>query len=65
MLVCLADDRYPHLEETASNFEIINKRIFSVTGRIFKLDRCRLTVKDLKPWCLSTVKKILNIGHFV
>jgi len=49
MLVCLADDRYPHLEETASNFEIINKRIFSVTGRIFKLDRCRLTVKDLKP----------------
>jgi len=49
MLCWLADDRNPHLEDTVSNFEIINKRIFSVTERMFKPDRCHLTVKDLKP----------------
>jgi len=60
----LEDDRNPQLEDTVSNFEIINKRIFSVTERMFKPDRCHVTVKDLKPWCLSTLSKILNIDHF-
>ena len=64
MLCWLADDRNLHLEEIVSNIEIINKRIFSVAGRIFKPDRCRSIVKDLKPWCLSTVTKILNNDHF-
>jgi len=45
----LEDDRNPQLEDTVSNFEIINKRIFSVTERMFKPDRCHVTVKDLKP----------------
>jgi len=45
VLCWLADDRNPLLEETVSNFEIINKRIFSVAGRMFKPDRCHLTVK--------------------
>jgi len=49
MLCWLADDRNPQLEDTVSNFEIINKRIFSVAERMFKPDRCHLTVKDLKP----------------
>jgi len=49
MLCWLADDRNPQLENTFSNFEIINKRIISVTERRFKPDRCQLTVKDLKP----------------
>jgi len=65
MLCWLADDRNPLLEEIVSNFEIINKRIFSVAGQMFTPDRCRLTVKDLKPWCLSTVTKILNIDFFI
>ena len=30
----LADDRNPQLEERVSNFEITNKGIFSVAGRI-------------------------------
>jgi len=64
VLCWLADDCNPQLKEIVSNFEIINKRIISVTGRMFKPDKHRLTVKDLKPWCLSTVTKILNIGHF-
>jgi len=49
MLCWLADDRKPHLEEIASNVEIINKRIFSVAARMFAHDRCRSTVKDWKP----------------
>jgi len=40
MLCWPADDRNPHLEEIVNNFEIINKRILSVAGRIFKPDRC-------------------------
>jgi len=43
MLCWLADERNAQLEEIASNFEIINKRIFSVVRRMFKPDRCRLT----------------------
>jgi len=36
MLCWLADDRNAQLEEIASNFEITNKRIFNVAGRMFK-----------------------------
>jgi len=64
MLCCLADDRNPQLEEIVTNFEFINKRIFNVAERMFKPDRCRLTFKDLKPWCLSTATNILNTDHF-
>jgi len=49
MLCWLADDRTPHLEEIATNIEIVNKRIFGAAGRMLKPDRCRSTVKDLKP----------------
>ena len=45
MLAFLADDRKPQLEEIVSNFEIVNKLIFSVAGQMFKPDRCRLTDK--------------------
>ena len=61
VLCWLVGDHNPQLEEIVSNFEIINKRIISVAGRTFRPDRCRLTVEDLKPWCLSTATKILNI----
>jgi len=37
MLCWLGDDRNPLLEEIVSNFEIINKQIFSVAGRMFSL----------------------------
>jgi len=49
MLCWLADDGNPQLEEIVNNFEIITKRIFSPTRRMFKPDRCCLTVKGLKP----------------
>jgi len=51
MLCWLADDRNQQLEEmrVVSNFEIINKRIFSVAGRMFKPDRCRLNDKKFEP----------------
>jgi len=45
LLRWLADDHNPHLEEIASNFVITNKRIFSIAGRMFKPDRCRLPDK--------------------
>jgi len=32
LLTCLSDDHIPQLEEIVSNFEMINKRIFSVAG---------------------------------
>jgi len=37
MLCWLGDDRNYLLEEIVSNFEIINKQIFSVAGRMFSL----------------------------
>jgi len=51
MLCWLADDRNQQLEEmrVVSNFEIINKRIFSVAGRMFKPDGCRLNDKKFEP----------------
>ena len=45
MLSWLADDRNLQLKEIVSNFKITNKRIFSIAGRMFKPDRCRLTDK--------------------
>jgi len=45
MLCMLADNRNPHSEKIVSNFEITNKRIFSIAGRMFKPDRCRLPDK--------------------
>ena len=48
MLCWFADDRNPRLE-IVNNIEMINKRIFSVVARMFEPDRCRSTVKDLKP----------------
>jgi len=39
MLCCFADDLNPQLEEIVSNFEITNKRNFSVAGRMFKPDK--------------------------
>jgi len=35
----------PQLEEIVSTFEITNKQIFSVAGRMLKPERCRLTDK--------------------
>jgi len=45
MLCWLADDRNQQLQEIVSNFEITNNLIFSVAGRMFKPDRCRLSNK--------------------
>jgi len=45
MLCWLADDRNPQLEEKVRNFEITNKWIFSVYGRMFKPDRYHLPDK--------------------
>jgi len=41
----LADDRNAQLQEIVNNFEITNKRIFSVVGRMFEPDICRLPDK--------------------
>jgi len=38
----LANDLNPQLEEIVSNFEITNKRIFSVAGQMFTPYRSRL-----------------------
>jgi len=43
MLCWLADHRNLRLEEIVSNFEITNRRIFSVAGRMLKPDKFRLT----------------------
>jgi len=65
MLCWLADDRNQQLQEIVSNFEITNNLIFSVAGRMFKPDRCRLSNKifealmfiscneDFKHWFIS------------
>ena len=64
MLVCLADDRKPQLGEIVSNFEIINKRIFSVAGRMFKHDWCRLIDKIFEALMFINCKKDFKIDHF-
>jgi len=45
MLLRLAADRNPQLEEIDSNFGITNQRIFIIVGRMFKPDRCCLPDK--------------------
>jgi len=45
LLCWFADDGNPQLEEIVSNFEITNKRIFSIAGRMLKPDRYRLPDK--------------------
>jgi len=45
MLCWLSNDRNPQLEEIVSNFEITNKRIFSVAGQMFQPYRPRLSYK--------------------
>jgi len=64
-MVCwLADDGNPQLEEIVINFEITNKGIFSVAGRISSLVDV-IWLKDLKRWCLSTTgAKMLNADYF-
>jgi len=57
MLCWLADDRNPQLEDTVSNFEITNKRIFSVAGRIFKPDRCRMPDKRFEAFMVINSNK--------
>ena len=64
MLACLADDRKPQLGEIVSNFEIINKRIFSVAGRMFKLDRCRLIDKIFEALMFINCTKDFKNGSF-
>jgi len=39
MLCWLVEDRNPQLEEMVTNFEVTDKRIFSVAGRMFKPDK--------------------------
>jgi len=64
MLACLADDRNPQLEEIVSNFEITNKRIFSVAGRMFKRGWCRLIDKIFEALMFNSCKKDFKIDHF-
>jgi len=49
-----------HLYEIVSNYEITNKRIFSVAGRIFKPDRCRFTDKRFEALMFTNCKKDFN-----
>jgi len=60
-LVCLlADDRNPQLEGIVSNFEISNKRIFSIAGQVFKPDRCRLPDKRFETLMFINCNKDLH-----
>jgi len=61
MLCWLADDRNPQLEEIVSNFEITNKRIFSVAGRMSKSDRCPLPNKRFEASIFICFKHLLII----
>jgi len=64
MLACLADDRKPQLAEIVSNFEIINKRIFGVAGRMFKPDWCRLIDKTFEALMFINCNKDVKNYHF-
>jgi len=57
MLRWLTDDRKPQLEVIVSSFEITNKRIFSVAGRMFKIGRCRLPDKRFEALMLVNCNK--------
>jgi len=43
--ITLAENIVTQFGEKVSNFESANKQLFSVAGRVFKPDRCRLTNK--------------------
>jgi len=49
------------IEEIVSNFEITNKRIFTVARRKLKPDRCRLTDKRFEALMFINCNNILNI----
>jgi len=61
MLSWLTYDRNLQLEEIDSNFKITNKRIFSIAGRMFKPDRCRLTDKRFEAFMFIYFNK--DFGH--
>jgi len=52
----------PQVEEIASNFEITNKRIFSVAGRMFEPDWCRLPDKRFEALMFINYNK--NFKHW-
>jgi len=56
----LPDNRNPQLEEIVSNFQITNKRIFSVAGRLFKPDRCCLPDKRFERLMFVNCNKNFN-----
>ena len=43
-----AENIVTQFEEIVISFEITNKRLFSVVGRVFKPDGCRSLIKYLK-----------------
>jgi len=55
------------LEEirVVSNFEMSNKRIFSVVGRMFKPDRYRLTDKRFEALMFISCNKDFKDGLFL
>jgi len=61
----LADDHNPRLEEIVSNFKIINKRIFSVAGRMFKPDRRRLTDKRFEALMFVKCNRDFKLWSFL
>jgi len=65
MLAWLADDRKPQFEEIVSNFEIFNKGIFSVAGRMFKPDWCRLIDKIFEALMFINCNKDFKNGSFL
>ena len=64
MLACLAVYRKPQLREIVSNLKIINKRIFSVAGRMSKHNWCRLIDKIFEALMFVNCKKDSKIDHF-
>jgi len=53
------------LKKIVSKFEITNKRVFNVAGRMFNPDGCRLTDERFEALMLSTVTNILDLDFFV
>jgi len=47
------------LKKIVNNFEITNKRVFNIAGRMFKPDKRRLTDRRLATLLLSTTTNIL------
>jgi len=55
----------PQQEEIVSNFEITNKRNFSVAGRMFKPDRFRFTDKRFEAMTFINCNKYFNHSLFL